>query len=279
MGYEFPTLIPSVYEHQEARGYLKAVLEHKKARNRLFSIRAWSQQMGFPCHTSLVFLLSGQRRVRPEHLEKLNRGLRLGTEEEKYFRLLVQKENAKTAAERSDAESRLDLLRPTKEQSQVDAEKFHLVSDWIHMAILEMTELKDFRDDAAWIAKRLGAPKKAVDEALSRLLQLGLLARADGRLGKTNEHLTTPCSRASEAVREHHKQVLALAARAVDEQTVQERIFNSSAFTIDRTRLDEAKELILKFRADMAKLLEKKGGDETYELSVQLFRLTTPETE
>jgi hypothetical protein len=28
----------------------------------------------------------------------------------------------------------------------------------------------------------------------------------------------------------------------------------------------------------MAKLLEKKDGEETYELSVQLFRLTKPET-
>ena len=60
----------------------------------------------------------------------------------------------------------------------------------------------------------------------------------------------------------------------MDEQGVHERILNASAFTIDSSRLPEAKELLLKFRADMAKLLEKKGGDETYELSVQLFKLT-----
>lgn len=270
-------MIPSVYQHSQPRDYLRAVLAHKKGRNRRFSIRAWSQQMGFPCHTSLVFFLNGQRPVRPEHLEKLNRGLRLAGEEEKFFRLLVQKENAKTAAERADLDSRIDLLRPSREQSRLDAEKFQFVSDWIHMAILEMTELKGFQADPAWIACRLGDTEENVTGALARLLQLGLLARDGDRLVKTKEHLTTPGVRASEAVREHHKQILALASRAVDEQGVHERVLNSSAFTIDRSRLDEAKELILRFRADMAKLLEKKGGDETYELSIQLFRLTHPE--
>jgi uncharacterized protein (TIGR02147 family) len=232
--------------------------------------------MGFPCHTSLVFLLNGKRRVRAEHVEKLNRSLRLAGEEEKYFRLLVQHENAKTENERSDIESRLKLLRPSAEQSLLNEEKFHFVSDWMHMAILEMPELAGFRAEPEWIAQRLGGsvtPDQA-EEALRRLLQLGLLRRDGASLVKTNEHLTTPSDRSSEAIREHHKQVLALAAKAVDEQSVHERILNASAFTIDSSRLPEAKELLLKFRADMAKLLEKKGGDETYELCIQFFKLT-----
>ncbi|MGZ3651369.1 MAG: TIGR02147 family protein [Bdellovibrionota bacterium] len=269
-------MIPSIYSYSEPRGYLRDVLTYKKSRNRLFSIRAWSQQMGFPCHTSLVFLLNGKRRVRPEHVDKLNRSLRLGVEEEKYLRLLVSRENAKTDGERADIDSRLSLLRPSSEQSLLNEEKFHFISDWLHMAILEMTELSGFRFEAAWIARRLGGTVTTpqVEEALQRLLQLGLLKKTGNTLTKTNEHLTTPGDRSSEAIREHHKQVLALAARAVDEQSVHERVLNASAFTIDSSRLGEAKEIILKFRADMAKLLEKKGGDETYELSVQLFKLT-----
>jgi uncharacterized protein (TIGR02147 family) len=271
-------LEPVVYDHPEPRTFLRAVLAHKKGRNRRFSLRAWSKQMGFPCHTSLVFFLNGQRRVRPEHLDKLNRGLRLGGDEEKYFRLLVQRENAKHADERAELTSRLDLLKPSREQALLDAEKFQFVADWIHMAILEMTELRGFRAEPGWIAARLGVELTEAEEALVRLRKLGLLVRRGNRLVKSNEHLTTPGTRASEAVREHHKQVLALAARAVDEQSVKERVLNSSAFTIDPSRLPQAQELILKFRADMAKLLEKKDGEETYELSVQLFRLTKPET-
>jgi uncharacterized protein (TIGR02147 family) len=270
---------PSIFAYASARDFLRDVLAHKKSRNQLFSIRAWSKQMGFPCHTSLVFLLSGKRRVRPDHLEKLNRGLRLAGDEEKYFRLLVQRDNALTPIERAEAEAHLGLLRPSREQLQLEQEKFLYVAEWLHMAILEMCELEGFRSSPTWIAERLGgsATPAEVSAAIRRLVKLELLKRDGVKLLKTHQHLTTAGDRASAAIREHHKQVLALAARAVDEQTVEERILNSSAFTIDTARLPEAKQLIVRFRAEMAKLLEKSGGDETYELSVQLFRLTKKE--
>ena len=160
----------------------------------------------------------------------------------------------------------------------MESEKFHAVSDWIHMAILEMTKLKDFKDDASWIASRLGfgATAQNVKEAVERLLAMNLLERRASRLVKTHERLTTPKDRASECIREHHRQVLANAQTALAAQSTDERVFNSCTMTVDANRLPEAKELILKFRTEMAKLMETEGGSETYQLSVQFFRLTTP---
>lgn len=274
-------MTPMIYDYAEPRTYLRDVLSQKQAHNPLFSIRAWARQMGFQCHTSLVFFLNGKRKIRPEHLDRLNRGLKLATTEETYLRTLVHLQCAKTESERTHYEARLKLLRPSKEDTLLETEKFRLIADWIHMTILEMTQLADFQGSSEWIARRLKFRQNVaqVQTALDRLINLGLLKREGEKLVKTNERLTTPKDRSSECIREHHRQVLQNALTAIDSQSVNERVLNSCTMTVDSSRLEEAKELILKFRTDMAKLMEKEGGDETYQLSVQFFKLTGQHSE
>lgn len=275
-------MTPTVFAYTDVSHYLRDVLDAKKRTNPLFSMRAWAKQMGFRCHTSLVFLLSGKRKVKPDHLGYLTRGLRLSNDEELYLTTLVHLGCAASMSEKAHYESRLQLLKPTQEDALLDVEKFRLVADWIHMAILEMTLLHDFEPSAAWIQKRLkfNVSLEQIREATDRLLQLGLLIWSDGHLIKSNARLTTPKDRASECIREHHRQVLGNAIEAIEGQTIQERVYNSCTMTIDPSRLPEAKELIEKFRADMAKLMEKTHGQETYQLSVQFFKLTqnSPQT-
>lgn len=269
-------MIPKIYAYQKPHIYLQEALAVKRRQNPLFSMRAWAQQMGFRNHTSLLFLLKGQRPIRPEHIEKINRGLRLEGNEEKYFRLLVQLQHVTSPQDRMDCEDQMRLLMPDGEQSLLEVDQFKSIADWIHMALLEMTELEDFNSSPAWIVSRLKFPisEVQVSEALNRLLQLGLLERQGDSLVKTQARLTTPKDRASESIREHHRQVLNNALHAIDQQGIHERVFNSCTFTVDSAKLEEAKNLILKFRSDMSKLMEKKQGDETYQLAVQFFKLT-----
>lgn len=269
-------MTPEVYAYSEPHVYLRDVLAYKQKQNPLFSIRAWAKQMGFQCHTSLIFFLKGQRRIRPEHVERINRGLRLEGDQEKYLRLLIQTKNVMSEKDKEDCEAQLRMLVPSPNETMLDVEKFKLVADWLHMAILEMTKLKDFKSESAWITARLkfAVPEHRVSDALNRLQQLKLLAWVDGRLVKTNDRLTTPKDRASESIREHHRQVLTNAIDAIDTQSINERCYNACTMTIDVTKMEEAKKLILKFREDMTKLLEKNEGDETYQFSMQLFKLT-----
>lgn len=267
---------PTVYAYSEPHLYLKDLLESKKKQNPLFSLRAWSMQMGFRGHTALLFLINGQRKIRTEHIDRLVRGLKLQSEEEKYWRTLVQLRSAKSQVEKNELENQLKLLMVNREQAILETEKFKLVADWIHMAILEMTRLKDFQNDPEWILSRLHfkESRTSVESAIERLLKMGLLEIKDGKLTKTNERLTTPKDRASESIREHHRQVMQNAIQAIESQSVDERVLNSSTMTIDVSKMNEAKDLIRKFRGDMAKLMEKSDGDETYQLAIQFFKLT-----
>ncbi len=272
---------PDIYNYNEPTSFLRDALVDKQQRNPSFSARAWARQMGFKGHSLLNFFLNGHRPVKPKHLSKVCKGLDFTDRERRYFEALVHFTAADSPSEKEVYESWLKEFHPHHQFSYVELEKFRSISNWIHMAVLEMTELKDFKADPKWIEKRLG--KKAsvyqIQDAIDRLIALGLLQEKDDALCKTHQRLTTPKDRPSQAIREHHKQVLALATQAIDEQDVSIRDYNSCTMTIDSTKLEKAKELIQEFRSKMAKHLETKNGDETYQLSVQFFRLTHIEKE
>jgi len=267
---------PEVYNYSEPQSFLRDTLGYKCAKNPSFSVRAWARQMGLKAHASLVFLLNGRRQIRLQHLPFLIKGLNLDEPQAKYFSDLVHFHNSKTCREQEFYERQLKAQHPSHEFSFVDLEKFRSIANWYHMAILEMTELADFENDPHWICERLENKLTVyqVHEAVERLLNLGLLKLEDGRLAKTEAHFMTPKNRTSESIKEHHKQILELAITAADQQDLDERYYNSCAMTIDSSKIKEATELILEFRTRFASLIEKPKGNETYQLSVQFFRLT-----
>ncbi|MEN9722681.1 MAG: hypothetical protein RJB38_667 [Pseudomonadota bacterium] len=273
--------LPRIFDYSDPQSYLRDVLASKRQKNPSFSARAWAAQMGFSGHSLLMFFLTGRRQIRAAHVPKLLKGLKLSEDEARYFQALVHFASAKSTTEKEIFEGLLRQIHPEEKFSHVDLERFRLISSWLHMALLEMTQLEGFQADPAWIAKRLDgkATKHQIAEALERLQNLGLLKETEeGRLVKTHARLTTPSDRPSQAIREHHRQVLELAIESIESQSVDERVLNSCAMAIDVSKLDQAKALISEFRSKMAALMESPNAGEVYELSVQFFRLTKKES-
>jgi uncharacterized protein (TIGR02147 family) len=263
---------PKIFELQSSREYLVQYFDWMKSRNSSMSLRSWARMMGLRDHSLLVLLLKGKRSVRHQHIDFLLRGLTVSEAEKRRFKLLVQADNAQ------DEEERLMLLNNSSahDNFEMKLEEFRLISHWVHFALLEMTELKGFRFDPDWIAAHLDPPvtKSEISSAWERLVRLGLVKEHRGKWKKTNRALTTSGKSSSQAVRAHHHQIIDLAKRAVDTQAIEERVLNSCTMTIDRKKLPVAQELILEFRKKMESLLEVSGGDSTYQLSVQFFRLS-----
>ena len=270
-------LRPDPRDYENPRDYLVDHLDWKRKINPNFSLRTWAGRMGFKNHSLLSLLLSGRREISPAHTAQLLRGLDLKTEEKKYFEALISLLAAKTDEERAFHEATVKpLLKSERRMVFKDVETFRFVSHWLHSAILEMTRLNDFQNDSEWIAKRLGDGMTATDisKAVQRLKDLNLLREDGTRLVKTNEKLSFGGERASQAVREYHRQTLLLATKAIEGQSKTERILNGFTMTIDSAQLPRAEVLIENFRQQMEALLEADPGDSTYQCNIQLFRLT-----
>lgn len=268
---------PNIFHYFSSREYLRDVLEFRKTVNPRYSLRAYAQQMGFSGHTLIHFFINGKRPIKSEHLPKILSGLKLKKKEADYLCAMVNFENAKTDYEKEVYAKTLRGLNPSRPSSFIQLDQFKLISQWYHFAILEMTSLCGFVNDASWIMKRLGGKvnKTQIKNALERLHELGLVvSNNEGRPVKTHQSLSTKDGIPSDAVRQYLKDTINLAYEAVEKQSVDERIYNSCSVTIDSSKLKEAQEVILEFRRKMVTLLESEKGDETYQLNIQLFRLT-----
>ena len=265
----------SVFDFIHPHLFLDAVFQEKKEKNSSFSLRAWAKQMGMSTHSALSNWLSGKKPVLATNIETINTSLQLEGKELKYFEAIVGFHTA-VGAEKDFYERQMLLFHPSNESTFLNEQYFEIISKWLHMAILELTNLPGFRNDAKWIQKRLVKDYELseVEEALSRLVGMGLVKVEGDRLVKTSKRLTTPKDRPLIAIQNHHREVLQLAGEQISEQSVEERCYDTCTMTIDSSKIDEAKKLILKFREDMCHLMEKSDGDKTYQLGVQFFRVS-----
>ena len=267
----------SIYEYTEPKDYLSKVFSQKRLANPRFSLRSWSKQIGLSSPAILSLVLKGKRTLKPKQAVKVRRSLELEAQEARYFDFLILYCNAGSIEEKEFYENILRTLKPNNNFSSIDLEKFRVISDWYHIAILELVKLKDFISNPQWIAKRLGDGVTAsqIKGAIERLLKLGFLIEDKNRnLKRPSKRLATPTDFPDEGLKRFHTQMIEKALEALREQEVHERDITSNTVTTSTAKLSEAKKMIRNFRQNLAKFLDTPDGDETYQLNVQLFKLT-----
>lgn len=255
--------------------YLSDCLEEKKAKNSMFSLRSWAQQLGMKSHGPLHAMLKGQRSIPKKYVPKLISSLKLEPKEAKYFEALIDFAKAKSPEEKEFYQEKLAALSPKKlrEVEDMIAYKYHV--DPLHHILAEMSELKHFENNLAWIKNRIrGNPNmKDIQDALDRLLSLGVLKEVKGKLVKQIKHIYTKNDIMNKAIREYHKTMGRFAIDQIDQQSVDDREFSGVTFNIHKKDLPKIKEAIREFSDQIVQNYEaqSKKGEETYHLSVQFF--------
>lgn len=270
-------MLPNVYDHSSFSGFLSAYIKQRKNLDKAFSFRNLSRRMGLTSPSTLAMVASGKRTPSVKLLHRFAEAVRLSRKEVEYAEALLSLQRASNERERDLYTERLRQLRPGGDMVVISLDQFEFIANWYHVAILEMASLADFKADAEWISIRLGGlvTPRQVTQAVERLLRLNLLKReADGSLTKTSTGFKSPSGIPNDAVRKFHREMLGLATKALDGQPVDERSFYGQTMTIAKDQLPEARKLFQDFLERMRSLMPKEGGDETYHLGLQFFRLT-----
>jgi uncharacterized protein (TIGR02147 family) len=269
---------PKVFDYNDPIEFLSASLQASQKQNPRFSMRAWAGQLGLPHVAMLSMVLGRKRKLLPTLSSRVSQHYlatgRFDETQARYFDMLVLFSNARNEEEKIFYQKILSSLRPDRQFSTLSLDHFRVVSDWYHLAIVEMTQLSDFKSDLRWISLRLGGSvnEGQVQEAIDRLIRVGLLERmSEGGLRKATSHYATSSDIPSRAIRSFHRQMIQKALEALESQSVAERDITAHIVTISRSKLPEAKEMIRDFRRKLAEFLETPGGDAVYQLNVQLF--------
>jgi uncharacterized protein (TIGR02147 family) len=263
-----------IFEHQNYRTYLRAVLVSRISINPAYSLRCLAMELGIsPALLSLV--ISGRKNFSTDRALGVAQKLELNRSESEYFCALVQFETAKTETLKNQCLEKMRRLNRNKPITDLNTDFFHVIAEWYHIPILLMTDLDDFELSPKSAAKHLGISVLEASAALDRLQRLELLERdTAGRWRRVPENGLFKSETANRGLQHFHRQMLMMAMRSLETQDNREKVVGSQTFSVDVEQLPAARKMIEEFLNAVAGHFDKGNKrTEVYHLGVQLFNV------
>lgn len=251
---------------------LKAEFLNRSEKNSSYSLRAFSRDIGLS-QSFLSLVLNKKRQLSDEMALRISETLKLKNSSKKLFINLVRLEQIKNPDSKRILQKEIDqLLKRQVNFKLLSEDVFKIVSEWHYFAIIELTSLKDFKNNSRWISRKLKISEIEVELALEKLIRVGLLVEENGQLKKTEKNYIFE-NVPSAAIRKHHHGTLELAQKALEEQDMSQREFFTVCFPMDPRLLPEAKRKIREFSEDLMREMEESNPLAIYKVAVQMFRL------
>ena len=238
-------------QNKDYRQTLKMALETRMGRNSSYSLRAFARDLNLhPARLSLV--LSGKKGLSRKAAEEIATRLGLSKSEIEEFMDQVDSVHCRSKVAKNQAAARMKerySVQPAAYSLSLDA--FQIISDWYHLALVELLRIKKSQHNAQWLAKKLGITEFQVTQALERLLRLELIEEKDGRFEVTQDFMLTTDGIPSEAIKKAHEQILKKAIDALYLQPVSKRDFYSHIFLAQSQDLPEIGQKVRTFIQDL----------------------------
>lgn len=195
------------------RDFILKELERRQRKNPSYSLRAFSRDLEVPC-SRLSEILNGKVGLSEGRAVSLATKLNLSPSERDFFVDLALSEHARSAVLRDMALQRVKSREEAFEK--IGEEQFAVISDWYHLAITQVLQLKDFEGTIENIAQRLGLTPEITERALERLEHLKLVQKTENGLWtSSDEKYSSSYGGSSEAARNYFMQMQNKAVEAM----------------------------------------------------------------
>lgn len=265
----------NVFEFDNYRTYLKSELAEKISRNPNYSLRSMARNLGIASST-LSEVINGRANLSVNNARKIAGALNLEKNQTNYFCDLVQLNSETDPETRELLVERIEKLYPkAKASTDLTLEVFKQMSEWYHMAILEMPYLKNFTLNPTNVAQALGISKPQAELALERLLKLGFFELdAKGNYQRCHPDLKVQSEIKNTAMRKYYTQMLEKIAVSLEKQTPKERLSGYINMPIDTKALPEIDVAIDNFFNEVIRISNRhKNKTKTYHLSLHFINL------
>jgi uncharacterized protein (TIGR02147 family) len=251
------------------RTMLAEFISKKQAGRQSVSIRLFARNFGVSA-AYLSRILAGKRKIPLSRVEQICERVDAPKEWKKLFKLVAAYEGSKSAHQNEFRKQIETLTAKHPEYTMVSDACFQIICGWQHGAIIELTKLKGFKSEPAWIAARLGISVMDTHLAIDRLLRFGLLIEQGGRLKASAAGFSVP-DVSSSAIRQFHEMMLSKALHSLRYSPVEKRNFQSSIVATSQTKILEANQRINDFIDDLTRWLESGEQDCLYAIGIQAF--------
>lgn len=276
---------PSVFNYTDFREFLKDAFLYKKQINPSYSESAFIMNAGFGASSRGYFglIIKGKRNLTTKTILGFATALKLNPQETMYFENMVHFNQTDKEEEKVFFFERMKVSAVGSKTKAIEIleSQYRYVSQWYLIALREVVMLKDFKEDEAWIVKKMRnrLTKDEVKTGLQDLLNLGLITRNDqGKLIQSEPIVTFTDNKNNfkNAVK-LHQQFNEKAKELLELDPYEKRSARLTTLSCKKSDF-ESMRTEMKIFSDM--LLKKYAGDNTTEaevvlqLGMQLFYLT-----
>lgn len=263
----FVTAVPM--KATTARQILREALLGRQEKHPAYSMNSFARDMGVS-KSYMSLILAGKRRLTLEQAARFGALLKFDKRTQTRFLKAARDEALGTT------EALIAGAQPAAASFfELDVDRFKVIQDWYHLAILDLTTLRGFKSEYRWVARKLGLSEIKVRDAIDRLHRLGLLEISNGRWTKAHEKLYISTKRSETAIRSHHEQMM---GKAIEELKRPERFgqreISGYTMAIGKNRIAEVTARLREMQREIAEFAAQ-GGDcsELYQLNMQFFSL------
>lgn len=269
---------PIIYEYHNYRLYLSNLFEYFKEIKPAFSYRFFSKQAGFRSPNFLKLVIEGKRNLSGESIEKFSLAFKLNQKEKDYFRNLVQLNQATTIEEKAYYSEQIFKSSAYRKINPLKKEQHDYYTNWYYIAIREMVDLPNFKNDPNWIANHL-RPKTSpqdAEKALSELEKLGLIQKdRNGKYEQIDQIVSTGDEVASNDVAKFLQLMSHRGAESIDLIPAPQRDISAVTVTLSEKNFLKIKQLIQDFRKQLLQIAqEEQSAEAVYQINFHIFPLT-----
>ena len=268
-----------VFEYLDYREFLRNYYNSKKEENPAFSLRVFSDKIGFKAKDFISRVMSGSKNLSNQSIPKVASGLRLGKHETEFFIGLVKFNQAETTEERNAAfeemQAALKVARFSEKQHVLGHVQYQVYSHWRHLTVRSLIGMFGFNGDYEALAKQV-RPHITAEEAKKsvQLLEECELIKKDksGKYVLTENSITTGDRTSKLALRGYHQHCLKLAADSIDRDPPGSRHISGLTLGISQEGYERIVERINAFRKEIALIAEEDQNiDKVFQLEFAMF--------
>lgn len=248
---------------------------------KIFTLADLAKKLGYNSPSLLSMMAKGKRLPSIDFLELLFDEWKIENNQREIIRLKLDIE--KKTKKNKPTINLIEKLTRLDKKSQfkfIDLNTFNSIKEWHHLVLQMLVSTPDFKEDYSWISQQLRKKitPSQVRKSFETLVKIGMLKR-NSRTGEL-EHSGSDSSAEtthdipSEAIREHHRGMISRALEAIDEQTIDQRHFNSLTIKFNIHKGSEAKAAILNFIKEFNEQFFDEQANSIHQLNIQFFEHT-----
>ena len=252
--------------------FLSAEYAMRAEQNPAYSMRAFARDLGLS-KSHLNDVINSKRGISATSAAEIAKALDLDGLETTCLIALAEKDFGRTQKKRDASASKLEKLRSRSQASQLSIERFKIISDWFHLAILELSRLTEFHLDPTYVSRVLGISRETAASAIDRMVSAGFAEVRGGNL-ITADIMHVASDAPSDAVRSFHRQIIDKARTSIEEQDLDRRLLSTHLNAVAKADLPRARSKILEFTEQFNEEFGSTSSpDRLYALSIQFFDL------